>query len=220
MAGTVNGSYGMKEKILTVSIELFLKKSYRGTSVKDITDAVRISKGALYWYFKSKDELLETIIGIYETDFLEGLIKAVRLSGNDFIRVYKEYHRYINEYAAANTELCVLFTTLSAELAGSGTLAEIRIKNIYAKYLEFIESLLHLARSQNLLKKDADVNLLAHTIIGIRNGILLQWYMNRPHVDGASLSRTYRDALLFGIATGDPAGRPVRRPTEKKPVRT
>jgi len=220
MGDTVTDSYGMKERILRVSVELFLKKSYRGTSVKDITDAVSISKGALYWYFKSKDELLETIIGIYETDFLEGLIKAVHLSGNGFINLYKDYHRYINEYAAANTELCVLFTTLSAELAGSGTVAEIRIKGIYAKYLEFIESLLDLARDENLLKKDADVNLLAHTIIGIRNGILLQWYMNRPHVDGASLSKTYRDALLFGIATGEGAGRPARRRTGKEPVRT
>ena len=219
MAGSVTDSYGMRERILRVSIELFLKKSYRGTSVKDITDAVSISKGALYWYFKSKDDLLETIIGTYETDFLDGLMETVHPAGNDFIKVYKEYHRYINEYAAANTELCVLFTTLSAELAGSGTVAEIRIKSIYAKYLAFIESLLELANRQNLLKKDADTNLLAHTIIGIRNGILLQWYMNRPHVDGASLSKTYRDALLFGIATGDRADKPPLRHARKELVR-
>ena len=191
-------------------MELFLRKGYRGTSVKDITDAVNISKGALYWYFKSKDELLEAIIGRYEADFLDRLIKTTRPAGNDFMKVYRAYHRYINEFAAANSELCVLFTTLSAELAGSGTVAEIRIKNVYAKYLTFIESLLELARSQCLLRENTNVNLLAHTIIAVHNGILLQWYMNRPQVDGASLSKAYRDVLLFGITVGKEPGQPSK----------
>jgi AcrR family transcriptional regulator len=203
MAGSATDSHGMKERILKVSMELFLKKSYRGTSVKDITDAVSISKGALYWYFKSKDELLETIIDRYDSDFLDRLARTIRPSGNDFIKTYKEYHKYINEYASSNSELCVLFTTLSAEMAGSGTVAEIRIKSVYAKYLTFIKSLLELAKNQRLLRKNTDVNVLAHTIIAIHNGILLQWYMNRPHVDGASLSRTYRDVILFGITAGE-----------------
>lgn len=203
MTISANDSNGMKEKILRVSMELFLRKSYRGTSVKDITDAVSISKGALYWYFKSKEELLETIIDRYDTDFLDKLIKTIPPSQNNFIKIYKQYHRFINEYAAGNSELCVLFTTLSAEMAGSGTVIEIKIKAIYAKYLAFIESLLDLARGQRLLRRGTDVKVLAHTIIAVHNGILLQWYMNRPYLDGASLSRTYRDVLLFGLTNGE-----------------
>jgi AcrR family transcriptional regulator len=190
----------MKERILRTSVELFLKKSFRGTSVKDITDAVNISKGALYWYFKSKDELLQTIIDRYEEDFLDRLIKAIDTKESAFTEIYKKYHKHISEYALKNRELCVLFTTLAAEMAGSGTPAEMRIKAVYAKYLHFIETLLELAKDEGLFPRDTDLSILAHTVVAIHNGILLQWYMNKPLIDGAALSRTYRDVVLFGIA--------------------
>ncbi len=36
---------GVREKIVSESTKLFLQKSFKGTSIKDITDAAHISKG-------------------------------------------------------------------------------------------------------------------------------------------------------------------------------
>ena len=46
------------EKLMHVSVELFATQGYAQTSVQQIVDAAGVTKGALYHYFKSKDDLL------------------------------------------------------------------------------------------------------------------------------------------------------------------
>jgi AcrR family transcriptional regulator len=67
----------IKETIIAESTKLFLANGFRGTSVKEITQAAGIARGTLYWYFKSKDEILVTIFKKFETEFLNGLIAAI-----------------------------------------------------------------------------------------------------------------------------------------------
>lgn len=51
----------MKEKIIKVSIPLFDEKGYSKTSIQDIVDCLDVTKGTFYYYYKSKQELLEDI---------------------------------------------------------------------------------------------------------------------------------------------------------------
>lgn len=47
------------EKILDVSLRLFLEKGYEHTSIQDIIDGLGgLTKGAIYHHFRSKDEIL------------------------------------------------------------------------------------------------------------------------------------------------------------------
>jgi len=48
--------------ILDTALELFAEKGYHQTSISDITQKAGISKGLLYNYFESKDEVLKSII--------------------------------------------------------------------------------------------------------------------------------------------------------------
>jgi AcrR family transcriptional regulator len=45
--------------ILRETMKLFLKKGYHGTSINDIAHATGLTKGALYFHFKSKEHLLK-----------------------------------------------------------------------------------------------------------------------------------------------------------------
>lgn len=51
-----------REKIMEVALELFATYGYRGTSISKIAKEASISKGLLYNYFTSKEELLHEII--------------------------------------------------------------------------------------------------------------------------------------------------------------
>lgn len=48
--------------ILDTALELFAEKGFHQTSISDITRKAGISKGLLYNYFESKDEVLKSII--------------------------------------------------------------------------------------------------------------------------------------------------------------
>ena len=51
-----------KGKILSVALELFAKKGYHATSISQISQKAKISKGLMYNYFVSKEKLLDEII--------------------------------------------------------------------------------------------------------------------------------------------------------------
>ncbi|MDY5022809.1 MAG: TetR/AcrR family transcriptional regulator [Blautia sp.] len=51
-----------KEKITEEALTLFAEKGYKGTSVKNIADAVGIKDASLYNHFKSKQEIFDSIV--------------------------------------------------------------------------------------------------------------------------------------------------------------
>jgi len=51
-----------KALILRSALDLFAKEGYHSTSITHIADRAKISKGLLYNYFESKEELLKEII--------------------------------------------------------------------------------------------------------------------------------------------------------------
>ena len=49
-------------RIVDVSLRLFLEKGYEYTSIQDIIDGLgNLSKGAIYNHFKSKEDILEAV---------------------------------------------------------------------------------------------------------------------------------------------------------------
>lgn len=51
-----------KERIVEEALTLFSQKGFKGTSVKNIADAVGIKDSSLYKHFKSKQDILDTIV--------------------------------------------------------------------------------------------------------------------------------------------------------------
>jgi TetR/AcrR family transcriptional regulator, cholesterol catabolism regulator len=49
------------EQIMTSAVRLFAERGYRATTVEDIMDTIGTTGAAFYYYFKSKEELLQTI---------------------------------------------------------------------------------------------------------------------------------------------------------------
>ena len=50
-----------RNEILAAAQQLFMQRGYENTPVERIIDTVDISKGTFYYYFKSKEELLDTL---------------------------------------------------------------------------------------------------------------------------------------------------------------
>lgn len=68
MAGTKdgNGNGGAKpvaQRLLATATRLFAEQGYDRTSVQEIVDAAGVTKGALYHYFGSKEDLLHEVYG-------------------------------------------------------------------------------------------------------------------------------------------------------------
>lgn len=55
---------GTRERIVETADRLFYERGYDHTSFADIAAAVELSRGNFYHHFKSKDDILEAVIGL------------------------------------------------------------------------------------------------------------------------------------------------------------
>jgi AcrR family transcriptional regulator len=62
-----------RERLLESAKILFSQKGYYATSVEDIVESAGFSKGAFYFYFKSKEELFKSLVEEMHLNIAKGL---------------------------------------------------------------------------------------------------------------------------------------------------
>lgn len=189
----------VKENIIRESTRLFLANGFHGTSVKEITEAAGIGRGTLYWYFKSKDEILESIIRSFDAVFLEGLIDAVSRCDGNFIVKYRVFHKFATEFARDNRDLGLAFNALLHEIVGTNTKAEGVVKAVYERYRSFIEGMLEDGKKDGSVRKEVNSAVFAHVIIASHSGMLMQWFVAGESLDISAFVKAFRDMILKGV---------------------
>ena len=71
-----------KQEIVEISKNLINEKGVNNVSIRDIVKSVGMAQGLFYYYFKSKEEILEIIINEYVEAFCKELEKSVDSIGN------------------------------------------------------------------------------------------------------------------------------------------
>jgi AcrR family transcriptional regulator len=193
----------VKETIIRESTRLFLANGFRGTSVKEITQAAGIGRGTLYWYFKSKEEILESVFRKFERGFVDGITEAVERCKGDFVAKYKVFHKYATEFARDNRELSLAFNTLLNEIVGTNTECEKLARAIWERYRFFFEKMLEEGKREGSVGPHIDAALYAHIVVAAHTGMLVQWFVHGRSLDVRTFVTTFRDILLEAILTGE-----------------
>ncbi|MFI7573543.1 TetR/AcrR family transcriptional regulator [Micromonospora sp. NPDC049497] len=53
---------GTRDRIKAVALELFTEQGYEATSLREIAERLNVTKAALYYHFKSKDEIVTSFV--------------------------------------------------------------------------------------------------------------------------------------------------------------
>jgi len=94
---------GTKEHIVLIASRLFLQKSYKEVTMKELVDKTGMSKGAFYHYFKSKEQV-----------FLESLELFIKALGRNYSSYSQDslkqfYNDYLNETVKLSREYFLKF---------------------------------------------------------------------------------------------------------------
>jgi AcrR family transcriptional regulator len=192
----------VKVSIIEESIKLFLSNGYKGTSVKSITESAAIGRGTLYWYFKSKDEILISIFEKWEKEFVQSLINAVNDREGNFVAKYRAFHKYATEFGRDHRELAIVFNTLINEIVGTNTEVERVAKKAYGKFREFAERMLEDGKRDGSVRPDLNSNVYAHVIIACHMAMAVEWHVFGEALDVGPFVRAFRDMILRSVAEG------------------
>lgn len=102
-----------RQELLDAALELFYEKGYEKSSINDIIDRVGVSKGAFYYYFNSKEDVLETIAEQYTERILAvagPIVRDNRLSAVEKLNtVVSKILEYKETLARERTTLIKIF---------------------------------------------------------------------------------------------------------------
>ena len=76
-----------KQRIISASLSLFSRKGFDATSVNEIAEEAKVTKALIYYYFKSKDEILDQLI---QSMLGEWTLIARDFIGNNIVQVIKD----------------------------------------------------------------------------------------------------------------------------------
>lgn len=104
-----------RNEIIDAAERLFYSKGYDKVSMDEIAQEVELSKGALYFYFKSKDSLFFAIITRKWAEFVEAMIENMSYGKTGFEKIQRMIQWFI-EYSQENPEYNDMATTFGPQL--------------------------------------------------------------------------------------------------------
>lgn len=76
-----------KADLLDAALNVFAEKGYDGASLQDIAERIGILKGSVYYYYKSKEDILFDVVKFVHDEHLENVRGLVAVAGDPLSRL-------------------------------------------------------------------------------------------------------------------------------------
>ncbi|MDM8537851.1 TetR/AcrR family transcriptional regulator [Desulfobacterales bacterium HSG17] len=160
-----------KQNIITKSLHLFSVKGYYNTSINDILEATKLTKGGLYGHFKSKEDIWYAVYDEAVNIWKAIVFKDVRTIDDPLKRIETTLDHDLRNYLGADVfEGGCFFLNMLVELSGqSRTMSDCILKG-FIDFSKLINNWLKEAHEKNLLKPGLNFNEIASFIVISLNG--------------------------------------------------
>lgn len=188
----------LRRAVLDRAAELFGQRGYNGTNLRDVADALDMSRPALYYHFPSKEKLLEAIVE-ETTILIEREMARMSVSANDDPETsLREVMRFITRWILEHHVLFKVLDRVEPEMS-----AEIIAKNDSAKLLilRHVSSIIDRGISIGRFRP-VDSHIVALTIIGMRNWIAW-WYQPGGRLAPEDIADLLADMAVHSILRTD-----------------
>lgn len=160
-----------KQAIINTAAQLFHKKGYTSTSLDDVSNALKISKPAIYHYVKNKNELLTIIYTqAFENIFKDTYaISTMDLPPDQKLRLIIRNH--ITNIIMKDMFMFSVFFSEENQLPKKDF---VKIRDEKRRYTKIFETIIQEGIDQGLFK-NTDPKLQAYAILGMCNWVY-KWY--------------------------------------------
>jgi AcrR family transcriptional regulator len=186
------------EFILRTSARVFAEKGYHSTTMRDIARATKVSLAGLYYYCKSKDELLFLIQDNCFGRVLERLEARLRETSEPVERFRVVVENHLSFFAANMAEMKVL-SHEAESLDGEMYEKVAGKKQQYTRLVRRILSDVQQRRGARVRK--VDLTVATYALFGMMNWIY-NWYDPRGSLSVADLVESVARLFLVGFAGG------------------
>ncbi|MEY2617212.1 MAG: hypothetical protein RL522_214 [Pseudomonadota bacterium] len=197
-----------REAILKAATELFDRQGFGNTSLDDVAQAVGITREALYYYYRSRAEILLAIIGPQA----EGLIGGLREVMATDVPAPEKLRLAIHNHLKRFDRYCLEMTISVRDGIASNGEAGAAMTRIWKEYERMWTALVEAGLREGLFAPVGDAKMVAFAILGMCNW-LARWYNPRKPASIDQIIDTYFMLTSQGLL---PRKLPVARPAAKR----
>lgn len=161
-------------EIMDAAITLFARRGYLATTMAELAKAIKMTPGALYWHFPTKEDLLLAAIDElhqrYLHAFLDLLAQQRQLTAREqLVSFITRTLRFLGE----NREYGIFFGMVAAESAHSNDRVADAIREKLGLYVQVLANIIQHGQKQREFRVDLDAHEAAHGILGAYLGVVL-----------------------------------------------
>lgn len=190
-----------KQEIVQAAITVFAQRGFANTKIADIARAANIGKGTIYEYFKNKSEIFENgfryFMDAMETSIAKKIFKII-----DPVEKLKAIFTSMTDFFQGETaefmEIMLDFWAEAIRQKDEHTLVMLDLEKVYVDFRKMIGAVLEEGIRIGKFKP-MNTFMVASLLIGMTDGLMLQWIMNRDLIDVKEAIRCLLDEILTGI---------------------
>lgn len=181
----------VKSRIVSAAWQLFYEKGYNATTVDDIIDLSGTSKGSFYYYFSTKDELLNTLSLMLDDRYeeLEAQIEDTKDSFEKLLFLNYQAHSMIEETVSLDL-LASLYSTQLVSERHSHLLDQNR------KYYKLLNRIVEEGQKRGELRSDMPGSEIVHYYAMCERALVYDWCLNKGVYSLKEHSRRYMRFML------------------------
>jgi AcrR family transcriptional regulator len=186
-----------RRQILQGARDLFIRRGYNATSMEDIRKHTGVSKGSIYYHFKSKQQLLMEIFEQRTVDWIEGWRKIARPGMTPVEKLYALADYWQEDFD--DPFLKVVDEFLTSHGGEPGTFEKM-IELVQMQY-PVIQAIIEEGIESGAFRRDEPAEL-AYIYASMLGGLGMTYYEKVPRERMRAIYRKAAELFVRGIAEG------------------
>jgi AcrR family transcriptional regulator len=196
-----------RRDLMDIAIDCFARYGYQGASIDRIAKAAGLTKGAIYYHFKDKEELLfaavKNRVGQFERRVISD-IGAVK----DAVTALRRVTDVCLEHATKSNHRRMIIT-LMVEAFGTNARLSAQFRDMMRRFRAFLRGIIEVGQQQGVFRADVSAATAAGVYAGAVMGAEIEYYQDPAAVDLTEHLQTFLDSYLTWLAS--PAKAPARK---------
>ena len=183
------------ERIHDVAASLFAERGYYGTRMEDIAAGLELQKGALYYYFDSKEALLASLVEERVGAALAVLKEIVARDTTATQRARTAVTGHLSVFQE-NADIYTIFNTERLHSISKG--AAEKVNELGREYEALWEQLVEEGKRSGEFRSELDTRVTIKAVLGACN-TTLTWFRKGGSLDIEEVAGRFADLFLDGM---------------------
>src|SRR5215471_2085119 len=198
-----------RRDLMDIAIDSFARYGYQATSIDRIAKTAGLTKGAIYYHFKDKEELLFEAVKNRVSQF-ERRITADIAAVHDAAAALRRVGELCLEHATKSNHRR-LIVTLMVEALDTNARLSAQFREMMRRFRAFLRGIIEVGQRQGVFRADVNAITAAGVYAGAVMGAEIEFYQDPDRIDLRQHLRAFLEQYLAWLAAPPRSSRRKKR---------